>query len=136
VASKPYLPDCEVEKIEKKFGVKPDVITWGDYFQTSLATDHWEKTDSEFTTIINTVHFDLIASVMIFNNKSTKFFNDVESSFQDLSSNGERDLFQDEEINHLHILMTYYNEMGLKISSFAVEDFDFFKQFTEIKAVS
>lgn len=135
VSSKPYLPESEVEKIERKFGVKPDVITWGDYFQTNLATEHWEKSDEDFSTIINTVHFDLIASVMIFTNKSGKFFNDVETAFQEVQSESESDIFQDEEITHLHILMTYYNEMGLKMANFETGDFDFFREFAEEKAV-
>ena len=136
VASKPYLPDSEVKKIENKFGVKPDVITWGDYFQTHTASEHWEKSDQEFNTIINTIHFDLIASVMIFANKSNQFFTDVEDAFQAVVSKSEIIRPEDEEITHLHILMTYYKEMGLKMSSFDSMDFDFFQQYSEERAVS
>ena len=136
VAVRPYLPESEVEKIEKKFGVKPDVITWGDYFQTHIASEHWEKSDQEFDTIINTIHFDLIAAVMIFSNKSPQFFNDVEAAFLRYSEMPAHESIEDEEIDHLHILMTYYNEMGLKMSAFDSRDFEFFQQFAEDRAVS
>jgi len=135
VAARPYLPESEVEKIESKFGVKPDVVTWGDYFQTHIAAEHWEKSDEEFSTIINTIHFDLIAAVMIFSNKSKAFFKDLEEAFQAATNSGKSGM-ENEEINHLHILMTYYNEMGLKMSAFENKDFDFFRQYSEDRAVS
>lgn len=136
VAKKPYLPDSEVEKIEKKFGVKPDIITWGDYFQVHTAYDHWEKDEQEFETIINTIYFDLIAAVMIFNGKPQNFFQDVESAFMEMTKQGHQKSMDDEEVDHLHILMTYYNEMGLKLAAFEQADFDFFREYSEERAVS
>ncbi|MDH4263153.1 MAG: hypothetical protein OEV78_08940 [Spirochaetia bacterium] len=136
VAVRPYLPDSEVDKIERKFGVKPDVITWGDYFQTHIASEHWEKSDKEFDTIIDTIRFDLIAAVMIFSNKNKEFFIDLEEAFQASTNDLEKSGMENEEINHLHILMTYFNEMGLKMSAFENKDFDFFRQYSEEQAVS
>jgi len=135
VASKPYIPESEVKKIESKFGVKPDVITWGDYFQTHIATEHWEKSDKEFITIVETIYFDLVAAVMIFTNKGGAFFSDLEEAFRK-STEQEKTGLEDEEINHLHILMTYYNEMGLRMSAFENKDFDFFRQYSQEQAVS
>lgn len=136
VAARPYLPESEVQKIQAKFGVKPDVITWGDYFQTHIATEHWEKSDAEFDTIINTIHFDLIASVMIFANKNNQFLNEIEEAFQASLNQSNNNGMENEEINHLHILMTYFKEMGLKMSAFDNRDFDFFRQFSQESAVS
>jgi hypothetical protein len=136
VAARPYLPESEVEKIERKYGVKPDVITWGDYFQTHIASEHWEKSDKEFSTIVDTIHFDLVAAVMIFTNKSRAFFNDLEEAFQASTNDSPKNALEDEELNHLHILMTYFNEMGLRMSAFDNQDFDFFQQYSQEQAVS
>ncbi|MDH4198796.1 MAG: hypothetical protein OEV66_00295 [Spirochaetia bacterium] len=136
VAARPYLPNSEVDKIEAKFGVKPDVITWGDYFQTHIASEHWEKSDDEFDLIIDTIHFDLIASVMIFTGKSESFHQEIEETFLVISAQESAANPDDEEIMHLHILKTYFKEMGLRLSAFENSDFDFFRQYSEVRAVS
>jgi len=127
-----YLPDNEVEKIEKKFGVKPDVISWGDYFQTQVAGEHWDKSDEDFQNVIETIHYDLIASVMIFNNKSAEFLHDVDLRFNEINESDPEKLSpEDQEMYHLKILKDYYQQMDLDIKLYSDQDFNFFKQYSE-----
>jgi len=127
-----YLPENEVEKIEKKFGVKPDVISWGDYFQTQVAGEHWDKSDADFEKVIETIHYDLIASVMIFKDKNAKFLHDVDLRFNEISESDPGKLSaEDQEMYHLKILKDYFQQMDLDIKSYSDQDFNFFKQYSE-----
>jgi len=135
VANKDYIPHHEVNKIEKKFGFKPDIITWGDYFQTQVASDHWQKSDLEFQIVADTVLFDVIAATMIFNNKNKKFFETVKTN-SILSQEKSKLSLEDEENIHLEILMNYHQEMNLDINSLQDDDFNFFEQFAIKSKVS
>jgi len=127
-----YLPELELIKIEKQFGVKPDIITWGDYFQTQVASDHWEKSDADFEKITETIYYDLVASVMIFEKKEDAFINDIETQYYQICEKKQDEMSpEDQEIFHLKILKDYYIHMKLKISAFSNEDFDFFKQYSD-----
>jgi len=137
VASRPYLPDVELEKIVSRFGVKPDILTWGDYFQTQVAGEHWEKDDADFETIIKTIYFDIVASAMIFTRKSPSFFTEIENSYMEVCAK-EKEMLdeQDEEVLHLHILKNYFEEMEIRMSALSEEDFDFFKTYAENRVAS
>lgn len=114
IASKPYLSKDELSRIEKKCGVKPDIMTWGDYFQAEMATLLRDKTDSEFSSAIDTVKFDMISSWLIFEGKGTDFFEWVENAYYEIMVRNNKELCgDDEEIIHLKILMDYYTEMGI-----------------------
>lgn len=114
ISSRKYMPDHEIVEIEKKYGVKPDILTWGDYFQAELATSMKHAGDMEFLKAIETVKFDIISSYNIFMNKEKVFFEWIESSVRNMDLSDINSLTGEEkEIIHLKILMDYYLELGI-----------------------
>lgn len=132
-----HLQEEELQKLESQYGVRPDVITWGDYFQTRIASDHWEKTDPEFEKIIETIHFDIIASVLIFTQKDESFMIDIDERCYILSQDSHDTATpEEEEYIHLGILLNYYREMRLNIEALDKADFNFFEQYSSQRAIS
>jgi len=114
ISSRTYMPDNEIQEIEKKYGEKPDVITWGDFFQAEIATSMKNADDSEFINAIETVKFDIISSYNIFNDKEKVFFEWIENSIGNIDTSDMTNLADEEkEIIHLKILMDYYLELGI-----------------------
>lgn len=109
-----FVDDAQVIELQKKYGVKPDIITWGDYFQAELASRFCGKGDREFLKAVETVKFDMISSYLIFNEKGTDFFEWVRDSFYSIQMDDNTCSTEDEdEIRHLKILMDYYIELGI-----------------------
>ena len=132
-----YLDPEEALKIEEKVGEFPDIVTWGDYFQTEIAIEHGKKNDAEFEAVIQTVTFDLIASTLIFTNKDDDFRSNVRNAqlaaqVKDYTSWTS----EDEESIHLGILLDYFLQMGLDMQKLTEQDFAYFEQFAAQKAVS
>lgn len=129
-AKVPFIPEEEVKVIEEKFGTKPEILTWGDYFQTEVASRYFHFSDDDFEKIVSTIRFDLISSIMIFKNKSNEFKERIKE--EALIINGlekEQLTDQDEQIIHLSILLQYYEEMGLEQSTISKEDLEWFESF-------
>lgn len=131
LSSRPYMAQQEIDSIVARFGVQPDVTTWGDFFAAEIATDHWEKSDADFERICETVHFDFIAAAMIFSGKSSEFSQKVFREYDESLSkeNGLRTAEDDEKI-HLGILAGYHSQMGLEKSRLTNDDMDFFESFS------
>lgn len=136
IATKDYLDPENVKKLEAKYGEKPSVLTWGDFFQSDIAESHFDKDDKEFGLVVDTVRFDLIAAAMIFKNKGRDFFQFVEKNYLvALDKSSEFTLSpEEEEALHLGILMTYYNNLSINHDKIRVEDYDWFSQFSLAKA--
>lgn len=131
LSSRPYMEQNELEGIIARFGVGPDVTTWGDFFAAEIATDHWEKTDAQFERICETVLFDFIAAAMVFSNKGSEFAVSVLRDYQEsLSKEAGLRTADDEEKIHLGILAGYYSQMGLEKSRLSDEDMEFFESFS------
>ena len=132
-----HLEKAEVDKVESQYGVKPDIITWGDYFQSRIAADHWNKSDQEFDRIIHTIRFDMIAAVMIFEKKTPAFIRMVQDKFEEtlLVPENERNM-EEQEYFHLGIILNYYQNLKLKIAAFHQSDFEFFREYSLDQAVS
>jgi len=114
ISTKSYLHDDEVKRLVEQFGVKPDVISWGDYFQSEIATSTKNLSDEEFMKVFETIKFDMISSYIIFKNKGTDFFEWIENSFANINKKEPHQMAdEDGEIIHLRILMSYYTEMGI-----------------------
>lgn len=131
-ANVPFIPEEEIELIEQKFGAKPDIITWGDYFQTEVASRYFHYSDEDFEKIVSTIHFDIISSILIFKNKSEEFKDKIKE--EALILNGmEKEKFteEDEQILHLSILLQYYEEMGLEKAELSKEDMEWFESFVK-----
>ena len=132
----PYVSDAEVKQIEEKYGVKPDILSWGDYFQTEVATNHWEKSDADFENIIQTITFDIIAAILIFSGKDESFIGDITAAqLRSQEKNAAEWNGEDEENMHLGILLNYFRKMGLDINLLNGQDFSYFEQFASQKAV-
>ena len=114
ISTRHYMQIDEIEKLEKKFGEKPDVVTWGDFFQAEMATSMKDIDDCGFIKAFETVKFDMISSYMIFNNKDKIFFEWIENSIRKIDmAEMETITEEDKEIIHLKILMDYYLELGI-----------------------
>ncbi|SRR6056297_304428 len=133
-----YLHPDEINSLERKYGAKPTVCTWGDYFQAELATQFSGSSDKDFYRAIDTVRFDIISSIMIFSNKDQTFMNWVDAQFQEVKGARGDDtskMTEDEkEIYHLKILMDYYTSMQLK-DALSDADTKWFTMYSEARAV-
>ena len=135
ISSKTYLQEDVAQRLEEQFGEKPDVISWGDYFQTEIATTAKNLSDDEFMKIFQTLKFDMISSYIIFKNKGLDFFEWIENSFSAIEMKDINKLTDEEnEIIHLRILMNYYKEMGI-IDGFFESELMWHSSFSEALAV-
>lgn len=110
-------------KILEEFGVLPDIITWGDYFQTEVASRFCLENEESFRKIIDTIRFDLISAHLIFSGKPEYFKNRVRS--EAMVSKGIDAAFlkaEEEESIHLEILLDYFENLGLAESPLPLQD--------------
>ena len=115
ISGRGYLSMEDLAKLEQRYGVIPDVATWGDYFQAELGTTFREMSDKIFFSAVDTVKFDMMSSFLIFEGKDEAFFNWVENAFCDvISIENENFTEEEQEIIHLKILKDYYIDLGLK----------------------
>ncbi len=138
LASVSYLGEEEITRLEKKYGTKPGVCTWGDYFQAEVATHFLGCDDDEFFRAIDTVRFDLIASVIIFTEKDDNFMEWVDSRYLEVimeNGNDHNSMSEsDKEICHLKILKDYYTGMRL-VDNLSDVDIEWFNSYSEARAV-
>ena len=135
ISSASYIDDETVKMLKDKYGVIPNIITWGDYFQTEIASSTLKASDFEFEKAVATVRFDMIASHYIFFEKEQSFFEWVSASFEDLSGLDYEALNEEEkEIVHLHCLMNYYKNLGIE-DRFSETEMKWFNLYSEAVAV-
>ena len=131
-AQRPYLSAEEALSISAKYGEVPDILTWGDYFQTEIGSRFFDVSDEEFSKITDTVRFDLISSVLIFQGKPKFFLDQVRLQGLEAQAIASEDWTRaQEEAAHLFILMQYYQEMGLESCRICDADQEWFAGFTE-----
>lgn len=130
-----YVPGKEMAELKERFGVEPNIQTWGDYFQTEIASQYFQAADDEFIRLVDTVRFDLISAIKIFKDKSASFCNQVQSDgLTVFGMPREEWQVQHEEAAHMHILLQYYQEMGLEKTQLSVEDESWFDGFMDQEA--
>jgi hypothetical protein len=135
ISTRGYIEKRDADEISKKYGVMPDIITWGDYFQTELASSLVNKTDEEFFLAIETVKYDMISSCIIFSEKESDFFQWVdESYYQILSSSRDEHTDEEKEIVHLKILKDYYLDLGIT-DNFSEATLEWYNSFKEAMAI-
>ncbi|MFN3605081.1 MAG: hypothetical protein ACK4UJ_10260 [Leptonema sp. (in: bacteria)] len=128
----PFISQEEIEQLEAKYGAKPEIQTWGDYFQTEVASRFFSYSDEDFEKIISTIHFDIISSILIFKNKTIEFKNKIKEEALILNGLEKEQLTdEDEQILHLSILLQYYEEMGLENVELTKEDMEWFETFVQ-----
>ena len=131
-AGRNYTSAEEVAALKEKYGEAPDIITWGDYFQTEIGSRHFQLSDEEFRQIVDTARFDLISAVMIFAGKPDSFFEMVQAE-----GNASYELAreewgpQQEEAAHLFVLRNYFLELGLETCILSDEDQTWFQGFLQ-----
>ena len=135
ISTKPYMKEEELNRLEEQFGVRPDIITWGDYFQAEMATTMKTKSDDEFIKAFETVKFDMISSYHIFKDKGSDFFEWIENSFGNVETDEVDSLSdEDKELVHLKILMDYYQEIGIA-DRFSESELNWHLSFREALAI-
>ncbi|MDZ4726814.1 MAG: hypothetical protein SH817_11710 [Leptospira sp.] len=110
-------------KLKDQFGVLPDIITWGDYFQTEVASRYFLENEDSFRKIVDTIRFDLISAHLIFSGKPEYYKNRVRG--EALVSKGIDASFlkaEDEESIHLEILLDYFENLGLSEIPLSLQD--------------
>lgn len=129
-ATQNYISDEELGVLIEKFGTGPDIMTWGDYFQTEIGSEYFAHNDADFSTIVDTVRFDLISAVKIFQGKSEDFLQKAQEN--GMAAYGmPRDEWTEveEEQAHLYILLNYFRELGMDRTVLASEDEEWFSGF-------
>ncbi len=136
VSTRNYIEEKTARELHEKYGVYPNLITWGDYFQSELATALVDATDDEFNRAIDTVKFDMMASYTIFCEKKPDFFEWVDDTYQDAIVNRfiEMSPEEEQEIVHLKILKDYYVDLGL-VDNFTGEEKNWYNTFSESAAM-
>ncbi len=133
-SNKKFIDEPAVKKLEMKYGARPNIITWGDYFQTEMARALHGASDGEFDRAVETLKFDIIASHTIFSEKESSFFEWVELTYMAITNHHHSDFTpEEEEILHLKILLDYYREMGIA-DNFHESEIRWFDGFMEAKA--
>ncbi len=113
-ATKPFIDNQKLQELKSRYGVYPDIITWGDYFQTEIASRFFDISDEKFSTIIDTIRFDIISAYLIFQGKSNAFKDKVRAEALFAKSiDSYLWGFEQEESIHLEILLDYYENLGL-----------------------
>lgn len=131
LATRAYMEKAEIEGIVGRFGVEPDVTTWGDFFASEIAADHWEKSDAEFEKICETVTFDFIAACLIFTSKPRAFIDSALHEYNDsLAKEAGMRNAEDEEKIHLGILAGYFSQMALDRARLNDADMAFFDSYS------
>ena len=88
VSSRRFVDSESEKKLRSRFGVSPSVITWGDYFQTELATALLHVSEEEFTRSVDAVRYDIISSCQIFTGKGRDFIDWVERAHLEVTTGG------------------------------------------------
>ncbi|MBN2160886.1 MAG: hypothetical protein JW807_15965 [Spirochaetes bacterium] len=135
IATKKYIEEEAARDLERKYGVRPDIITWGDYFQSEMATSLMVVPDEEFNRAVETLKFDMVASWIIFCEKEQDFFDWVDSTHAAITECKEKGFTEEEEeVLHLKILKDYYTDLGL-VNNFTESEMKWFNGFQEAKVV-
>jgi hypothetical protein len=129
MAGSKYVSDAEAGALAEKYGALPDIRTWGDYFQTEIASLHFDKTQDEFDQVISTVRFDLIAAALIFDGKPPEFMTAVQAEALAAQGCGQPWTAEQEEAVHLDILRNYFVNMSLSTKALSAADRAWFEDF-------
>ncbi len=135
IAGSEYIGDAAARELEGRYGARPDVVTWGDYFQTEMATSLLVLPDEEFNRAVDTLRFDMVAAWVIFSEKDPSFFEWVDGAYDAVVAMNHSDIGEEEEeILHLKILKDYYNDLEI-VNGFTESEMQWFARFQEREVV-
>ena len=135
ISSKDFIEPKSADSIKKRFGVMPNILTWGDYFQTEMASSFLELSDDDFQKAVDTLKYDMVSSYLIFSENSIEFQDWVESRFLEIVIE-KKDNYteEEEEILHLKILKDYYINIGI-VDNFSENLKKWYNSFSESMAI-
>lgn len=134
-STKMYISTDDADELKRKYGVRPNIITWGDYFQAELGTTLAQLDIDEFRRAIDTVRYDIISSHQIFEGKDSNFFEWVDTSYMEIQISEKIEFSEEEEdIIHLKILKDYYVDMGI-VPNFTEAEMQWYQGFREAAAM-
>lgn len=135
VATKVYLEKGSAEEIRERCGAFPSIITWGDYFQTEMASQLLYLSDDEFSKAVETVVYDIISSQIIFSEKGEEFFQWVDYNYYKVITQ-KKENYEPEEVEtlHLKILKDYFTDLGI-VDNFSDSLMDWYYSFKEAEAI-
>ncbi len=135
VASKKYLEERDVDELQKRYGVLPNIISWGDYFQTEMASSLIELDEESFQKAVSTVKFDIMSACEIFSGREAEFFAWVDDAYYEVTSE-DRALYteEEEEIIHLKIMKDYFFDLGI-VNNFSPAEIKWYQKFNEALAI-
>lgn len=137
IAPGPRVSEREARELELRYGARPEIVTWGDYFQTEVASRYFDHTDEEFERICDTVHFDLISAILVFREKPPEFRAAVrEEALVVAGLEPEYRNEDEQQAEHLGILLQYFEEMDLGKAELSSADQEWFDGFVEIAEAS
>jgi hypothetical protein len=131
-SSENRISDSEAVLLQERYGEKPGMITWPEYFLAETASRYFELSDTDFNRIVDTVRFDLISSHRIFVNKPESFMSEIELQGLDVWSKESTGWTEEEkEHAHLYVLLGYFKEMKLGNIRLSRIDEEWFNEFVE-----
>ncbi|MCL1911949.1 MAG: hypothetical protein FWG13_07070 [Leptospirales bacterium] len=114
VATKKYAERRTVHVLKNKYGAKPDIVTWGDYFQTETASFMRDSSDKSFGETISTIRFDIMSSNEIFQGKGQDFFDWIDERYDNtMKKKYSENIDEHNESIQLKIMKDYYVELGI-----------------------
>ena len=132
-----YVEQDEIDALREKYGAEPEIVSWGDYFQTEVASRHFDLSDAEFLKIVDTIRFDLISATMIFRSKSPEFCEQVREEAIIASGTDRKDWTTEyEQAAHMGILLQYFEQLALQRCEISDIDQRWFESFLQQSAHS
>ena len=135
VSTKKYAERRAVCDLENKYGVKPDIITWGDYFQTETASFLRDASDDSFNETISLIRFDIMSSSEIFPGKGQVFLDWVdERYYRAMEKDYKENIEEHNESIQLKIMKDYYLELGIT-DNFTLTERAWYASYNEAAAI-
>lgn len=124
-----YTDEETQKKILEKTGSIPDLITWGDYFQTEVASRYYLESEESLRRIVDTIRFDLISAHLIFSGKPDHYKDKIRADV--LFSKGIDSALpnQNFESQHLEILLNYFENMEIGNKPLSLQDKAWYESF-------
>ncbi|MCU0823603.1 MAG: hypothetical protein MUF77_03070 [Leptospira sp.] len=125
-----YTDEETQKKIQDKTGSLPDLITWGDYFQTEVASRYFLESEDALRKIVDTIRFDLISAHLIFSGKPDHYKDRIRA--EALFSKGIDQIVLDKEIEeslHLEILLNYFENLEMRNKPLSLQDKAWYESF-------
>jgi len=122
-STKLFSEESVQASLEENYGSKPDIITWGDYFQTEVASRFFLEEESALRKIADTIRFDLISSHLIYSGKPEYFKTQIRSEALVSKGIDASHWNEDqEESAHLEILLDYFENLGIGEKPLSLQD--------------